>query len=104
MAGKPFFPGLVKYMSSGPVVPMVSEHFSGITLNRTIPISKPGICMHLIRELSSEQHTMWSFGYQFNLICGSCKQCLWSFGYQFTLICGSCEPSLWFFGFVTKVT
>jgi nucleoside diphosphate kinase len=24
LAGRPFFPGLVKYMSSGPVVPMVS--------------------------------------------------------------------------------
>lgn len=26
LSGRPFFPGLVKYMSSGPVVPMVIAH------------------------------------------------------------------------------
>jgi len=48
LAGKPFFAGLVKYMASGPVVPMVWEGLSAvktgrIMLGETNPIdSKPG--------------------------------------------------------------
>jgi len=30
MAGKPFFPKLIKYMSSGPVVPMVGIDYTDI--------------------------------------------------------------------------
>lgn len=34
LAGKPFFPGLVKYMSSGPVVPMVWEGLNAVKTGR----------------------------------------------------------------------
>lgn len=33
LSARPFFPGLVKYMSSGPVVPMVSIHKRDKMLN-----------------------------------------------------------------------
>lgn len=36
LAGKPFFPGLVKYMSSGPVVPMVWEGLNVVKTGRTM--------------------------------------------------------------------
>lgn len=35
LAGKPFFPGLVKYMSSGPVIPMVIIHFLSLFYPQT---------------------------------------------------------------------
>jgi len=34
LAGRPFFPGLVKYMSSGPVVPMVWEGLNVVKTGR----------------------------------------------------------------------
>ncbi|XP_050524564.1 nucleoside diphosphate kinase [Daktulosphaira vitifoliae] len=34
LAGKPFFPGLIKYMSSGPVVPMVWEGLDAVKTGR----------------------------------------------------------------------
>ncbi|XP_055310594.1 nucleoside diphosphate kinase [Sitodiplosis mosellana] len=34
LAGRPFFPGLVKYMSSGPVVPMVWEGLNAVKTGR----------------------------------------------------------------------
>ncbi|VDL98038.1 unnamed protein product [Schistocephalus solidus] len=34
--GKPFLPGLVKYMSSGPVVPMVWEGYQAVKLGRML--------------------------------------------------------------------
>lgn len=36
LAGKPFFPGLVKYMSSGPVVPMVWEGLGVVKTGRVL--------------------------------------------------------------------
>lgn len=36
LAGKPFFPGLVKYMSSGPVVPMVWEGLNAVKTGRVL--------------------------------------------------------------------
>lgn len=36
LAGRPFFPGLVKYMSSGPVVPMVWEGLNVVKTGRQI--------------------------------------------------------------------
>ncbi|XP_014242767.1 nucleoside diphosphate kinase [Cimex lectularius] len=36
LAGKPFFPGLIKYMNSGPVVPMVWEGFNVIATGRKL--------------------------------------------------------------------
>ncbi|KAL1456379.1 hypothetical protein WDU94_001110 [Cyamophila willieti] len=36
LAGKPFFPGLVKYMSSGPVVPMVWEGLNVVKTGRVM--------------------------------------------------------------------
>lgn len=36
LAGKPFFPGLVKYMSSGPVVPMVWEGLNVVKTGRVL--------------------------------------------------------------------
>ncbi|KAM7533686.1 hypothetical protein Aperf_G00000126523 [Anoplocephala perfoliata] len=36
LAGKPFFPSLIKYMSSGPVVPMVWEGKSAVALGRML--------------------------------------------------------------------
>lgn len=51
LAGKPFFPGLVKYMSSGPVVPMVWEGLNVVKTGRVLlgatnpADSAPGIIM-----------------------------------------------------------
>ncbi|XP_003423874.4 nucleoside diphosphate kinase [Nasonia vitripennis] len=36
LAGRPFFPGLVKYMSSGPVVPMVWEGLNAVKTGRVM--------------------------------------------------------------------
>lgn len=36
LAGRPFFPGLVKYMSSGPVVPMVWEGLNVVKTGRVM--------------------------------------------------------------------
>ncbi|CAH1106615.1 unnamed protein product [Psylliodes chrysocephalus] len=36
LAGKPFFPGLIKYMSSGPVVPMVWEGLGVVKTGRVL--------------------------------------------------------------------
>lgn len=36
LAGRPFFPGLVKYMSSGPVVPMVWEGLNVVKTGRVL--------------------------------------------------------------------
>ncbi|KAL2728877.1 nucleoside diphosphate kinase [Vespula squamosa] len=36
LSGKPFFPGLVKYMSSGPVVPMVWEGLNAVKTGRAM--------------------------------------------------------------------
>ncbi|XP_046390159.1 nucleoside diphosphate kinase [Ischnura elegans] len=36
LAGRPFFPGLVKYMSSGPVVPMVWEGLNSVKTGRVM--------------------------------------------------------------------
>ncbi|KAH1002314.1 hypothetical protein HUJ04_008411 [Dendroctonus ponderosae] len=36
LAGRPFFPGLVKYMSSGPVVPMVWEGLNAVKTGRVL--------------------------------------------------------------------
>ncbi len=36
MAARPFFPGLVKYMSSGPVVPMVWEGLNVVKTGRVM--------------------------------------------------------------------
>lgn len=36
LAGKPFFPGLVKYMNSGPVVPMVWEGLGAVKTGRVL--------------------------------------------------------------------
>ncbi|GJQ70691.1 putative NDK protein [Trypoxylus dichotomus] len=36
LAGKPFFPGLIKYMSSGPVVPMVWEGLNSVKTGRVM--------------------------------------------------------------------
>lgn len=36
LAGKPFFPGLIKYMSSGPVVPMVWEGLNVVKTGRIL--------------------------------------------------------------------
>lgn len=33
---RPFFPGLVKYMHSGPVVAMVSVHVSGVDVSDSV--------------------------------------------------------------------
>lgn len=37
LSSKPFFPGLVKYMSSGPVVPMVSNILFYVNISNCSP-------------------------------------------------------------------
>ncbi|KOB67796.1 Nucleoside diphosphate kinase [Operophtera brumata] len=63
LASRPFFPGLVKYMSSGPVVPMVWEGLNAVKTGRvmlgaTNPAdSAPGtirgdLCIHVGRNIT----------------------------------------------------
>jgi len=62
LAGKPFFPGLVKFMSSGPVVPMVWEGLGAVKTGRVLlgetnpADSKPGtirgdLCVQVGRNI-----------------------------------------------------
>ncbi|XP_012165120.1 nucleoside diphosphate kinase [Bombus affinis] len=85
LASKPFFPGLIKYMSSGPVVPMVWEGLNivktgRVMLGQTNPAdSSPGTirgdyCIHVGRNVIHGSDSVESANKEIKLWFGEEKE------------------------------
>ncbi|XP_012237430.1 nucleoside diphosphate kinase [Bombus impatiens] len=85
LASKPFFPGLIKYMSSGPVVPMVWEGLNivktgRVMLGQTNPAdSAPGTirgdyCIHVGRNIIHGSDSVESANREIKLWFGEEKE------------------------------
>ena len=63
LKGKPFFPGLIKYMAAGPVVAMVWEGLDAVKTGRvmlgaTNPLaSAPGACLYRLNAFFTRTNT-----------------------------------------------
>merc|ERR1712168_1257940 len=89
LAKKPFFPGPVKYMASGPVVAMVWEGLNGVKTGRvmlgeTNPAdSKPGtirgdFCIHVGRNICHGSDAVESANKEIALWFGPEEQTSWT--------------------------